>query len=59
MAIPYEILLNALQKIKAEEGRVCTEFEICKHAACRSSYAAWAIADRALEIFKIFNEREG
>jgi hypothetical protein len=54
----YDILLNALKKIRDEEGRVCEEFEICKHTACRSSYAAWEIADRALETFATFNEGE-
>lgn len=38
----------ALQRIKDECGRVCTDFELCTHRACQSSYEAWAIADAAL-----------
>lgn len=41
-------LRQALQRIRNEEGRVCEDFELCRHPACRSSYAAWAIADAAL-----------
>ena len=40
--------VEALEKIKAEEGKVCDRFELCEHRACNSSYAAWAIADQAL-----------
>jgi len=43
-----EALRKALQEIKDTEGKVCTDFELCTHEACRSSYAAWAIADSAL-----------
>lgn len=39
---------KALEKIRHAEGLVCEIFEICKHRACNSSYAAWAIADEAL-----------
>lgn len=39
---------QALERIKTEEGKVCPEFQICEHESCRSSYAAWAIADEAL-----------
>ena len=41
-------LRRALEEIKRDEGRVCENFELCTHAACKSSYAAWAIADKAL-----------
>lgn len=41
-------LRAALTSIRREEGRVCPEFELCDHAACRSSHAAWEIADAAL-----------
>lgn len=40
--------LEALVEIKRDQGRVCPEFETCRHEACTSSYAAWAIADAAL-----------
>ena len=43
-----KVLREALAKIKSEQGRVCPEFETCKHAACKSSYDSWVIADRAL-----------
>ena len=42
-------LLKALQKIVDKEGRVCSEYDICMHRACQSSYRAWAIAQKALE----------
>ncbi len=41
-------LHSALVEIKRECGQVCPEFETCDHAACRSSYTAWTIADKAL-----------
>ena len=41
-------LVGALEKIKAEEGRVCDDYGHCQHTACASSYNAWAIADAAL-----------
>lgn len=41
-------LERALQEIKDTQGEVCDNFELCDHRACRSSYAAWAIADEAL-----------
>jgi len=43
-----QVLTDALAKIKSEQGKVCSEFEMCKHIACQSSYASWAIADKAL-----------
>lgn len=50
--IPYDIILNALKKIKDEEGQVCVNFELCTHIACRSSHAAWEIADSTLRKIK-------
>jgi len=44
-----ERLRAALQRIKAECGRVCANFELCTHIACQSSVAAWMIADAALK----------
>ena len=38
----------ALIQIRDNEGTVCDDFGHCDHAACRSSYRAWLIADRAL-----------
>jgi uroporphyrinogen decarboxylase len=38
-----------LAEIKRDCGAVCPDFETCDHAACRSSYAVWHIADVALE----------
>jgi hypothetical protein len=43
------LLWAALAKIRDEEGKVCPDFELCTHDACRSSYSAWAIADAALK----------
>src|SRR5258706_9061102 len=41
-------LRDALVEIRKTEGRICGEYDTCSHPACASSYAAWAIADRAL-----------
>ena len=41
-------MLAALQNIRDHEGKVCGEFEVCRHRGCNSSYAAWDIADQAL-----------
>ncbi len=43
------IAIEALSTIKHREGRVCMNFEECKHEACQSSYNSWAIADKALK----------
>lgn len=43
-----EALRAALQEIKDTQGKVCDEFELCKHRACTSSYSSWAIAADAL-----------
>jgi hypothetical protein len=44
-----DFLWTALERVKAEGGKVCAEFEFCQHVACMSSYAAWSIADAALK----------
>jgi hypothetical protein len=41
-------LETVLAAIRAEQGRVCETFTECDHAACRSSYMSWALADQAL-----------
>lgn len=41
-------LRKALGSIKSTQGKVCQSFEVCEHAACASSYAAWAISDKAI-----------
>ena len=38
----------ALEEIKRDQGRVCDNYELCRHTSCSSSYSAWAIADKAL-----------
>ena len=43
-----ERLRDALTEIRDEQGRVCSQSDTCTHASCRSSYASWAIAHRAL-----------
>lgn len=47
-----ENLAAALERIKADEGRVCERFEVCSHVGCQSSYGAWAIADEALAEYR-------
>ncbi len=42
------IALEALEEIRTTQGKTCAIYEICEHVACDSSYAAWAIADKAL-----------
>jgi hypothetical protein len=39
---------EALREIWNTEGHVCDEFETCAHVGCRSSYAAWQIADKTI-----------
>ncbi|MCK5614793.1 hypothetical protein KAR91_73710 [Candidatus Pacearchaeota archaeon] len=48
----FETAIRALGEIKNNQGHVCGMFEICTHEACRSSHAAWEIADRALNKIK-------
>ena len=43
-----EIAVVALKSIKEHEGRVCEEFELCKHISCVSSCNSWFIAEKAL-----------
>lgn len=43
-----DIAKTALVTITEKHGRVCGEFELCKHIACNDSHAAWEIADEAL-----------
>lgn len=42
-------LRTALRRIRDHEGKVCPDYDLCQCAGCRSSYAAWAIADAALK----------
>jgi hypothetical protein len=44
-----EIAVKALKEIKNEQGKVCVDFELCKHISCTSSCASWMIADKALQ----------
>lgn len=39
----------ALRTIRDEYGHVCASFDTCDHAACRDSYAAWHVANEALQ----------
>ena len=41
--------VDALKEIRDNEGKVCDNFELCDHRACRSSYSSWYIADKALK----------
>ena len=43
-----DVLWAALTEIRVTQGLVCDVYELCTHVACQSSYASWAIADRAL-----------
>jgi hypothetical protein len=42
-------LTAALERIRSQCGKVCDDFELCRHRACQSSYEAWSIADAALK----------
>lgn len=42
------IAVKALREIRDTQGRVCLEFELCKHTSCQSSYSSWVISDKAL-----------
>lgn len=46
-------LIEALQRIRESEGKVCADFSTCGHESCNSSYAAWSIADEVLCNFEI------
>ena len=43
------VATTALIQIRKEEGKVCDNFELCNHRACRSSYSSWYIANEALK----------
>lgn len=47
--IEADQLRKALEQIRLVAGNVCDSYETCDHPACQSSYAAWAIADEALQ----------
>ncbi len=47
-----EKLRKALEDIKENQGRVCSDFETCTHEGCTSSHASWAIAESALMALK-------
>jgi len=47
--IQEDIYKKALEEIVNTQGKVCEEFEICDHIACKSSCASWFIADKALK----------
>lgn len=50
-----EIAVKALKEIKDSQGKVCVDFEFCKHESCANSVASWMIADKALkEINEVF-----
>ncbi len=42
-------LLEALEQIRIHQGKVCEEYDLCSHIACKSSYSAWVIADKAIQ----------
>lgn len=44
-----KIAMAALQEIKTDQGKVCRNFELCRHTACTSSVASYFIADKALK----------
>lgn len=43
-----ERLRLALTTIRDNYGHVCAEFDTCRHAGCRDSYAAWHVAHEAI-----------
>lgn len=48
LATENAALREALVEIRTTQGKVCEEYELCTHRACASSYASWAIAEKAL-----------
>lgn len=46
----------ALAEIRDNYGKVCEEFELCTHESCRSSCAAWMLADGALRVITGLDE---
>jgi len=57
--IVHEIAIKALEEIRDTQGKVCQEFEICDCVGCKSSYASWAIADKALQCLASTTQNEG
>tara|TARA_Y100000310_G_C20698531_1_gene827506 strand:+ start:5228 stop:5473 length:246 start_codon:yes stop_codon:yes gene_type:complete len=51
------IALGALRLIRQKYGKVCPEFEICKHESCRSSVSSWFVADMIIQLLDT-SERE-
>ena len=41
-------LRTALETIRRNYGKVCENYELCRHVACDSSVGAWMEADAAL-----------
>jgi len=54
-----KIAIKALKEIRDTQGKVCQEFEICDCVGCKSSYASWAIADKALQCLASTAQDEG
>jgi hypothetical protein len=48
--IEVDQLRRALEQVRQVAGHVCDSYETCDHRTCQSSYAAWAIADAALNV---------
>lgn len=48
--------IEALREIRDKQGIVCSEFALCNHPSCRSSYTAWTIADKALADIEEINK---
>jgi len=44
-----ERLKQFFMEIHMNEGKVCPEFETCKHPACSSNHRVWEMADAALQ----------
>ena len=59
MVIWEMLFRTALRTIKNNYGKVCKDFELCKHESCESSYSAWSIADQALQMYDHRGEVEG
>ena len=53
-----DIAIEALERIKNEEGRVCTLNKWCTHISCQSSLMSWVIADKALDDIKKVKEKK-
>jgi hypothetical protein len=44
-----ERLKQFLLEIHMHQGRVCENYELCDHVACRSNHMTWELADAALQ----------